>query len=591
MKKNNSAKRMLLKSMKSSRFKMIVYMLANIAMTYLVTLIPVIIQYFIDHILEQNTSSISWLTHFIKGEQATFVLSTCMVLIIIQIMILITNYIKQMMKSRIIQSFQYELKLNIFYYIQSLTYDSFYHHSLSDLVQKASGDVNRIVTFVDKQLTFFIDIGLTILFAIMQMANIDIRLSIIMLICSTLVILLSYAYYKKVKPTLNQEILAENELYAKLDDNFTNMKFIKINNLKEKEEEKWKQKVEQYCKINGKRIKISSKYNIFIENIVKLQAPFLFLLGGYLYYIQVITIGSIYVTLSYSNRVTKAFTDISDILNAFNEFMVSYRRLKQIMELTTEEDETFKKANIRHNDIVFKQVSIFVNGNCILKDINLEIKENERVMIMGATGSGKSILFKTLIGFYPYTGSITIGGYELKNLHKEEIRKVICLLLQDSYLFSKTVAENIKMLNPYMPDQEMVYWAKFFELHQDINSLKEGYNSYVGRKGIALSKGQKQRLVLTRAFGKRKPVMILDDSFSAIDAMNKRKIMEHILELPRDFTTIFIGHDMQWVDKFDKIIYLKEGKAICGTHEELLQNENYRKVYALNLNQLGEEYV
>ena len=589
MKKKNEIKRMIIKSFKNSRYQIILYMIANLAMTYLITVIPLIIQYFIDHILKQNSNKI-WLEYFIKGEGSTFIISTCIALIIIQMIILTTNYIKQMMKNRIIQSFQYALKLNVFNFIQSLTYDSFYHNSLSDLVQKASGDVNRIVTFIDKQLTFFIDISLTIIFAIVQLSNLDIRLSVIMLVSSTMIIYLSYRYYQKVRPTLQKEILIQNELYSRLDNNFTNMKFIKVNNLEEKEEEKWKKAVDAYTKINEERIKISSHYNMLIENIVKLQAPFIFMLGGYLYYIQAITLGSIYVVLSYSNRITKAFTDVSEILNAFNEFMVSYKRLKQIMELTVEE-EKISNRKIAHVDIIFKDACIWINGNCILRDLNIEIKEYERVIIMGATGSGKSILFKTLIGFYPYTGSITIGGYELRELNKKEIREVICLLLQDSYLFSKTIAENIKILNPYMPDQEMMHLAKFFELHQDINHLKDGYNSYVGRKGIALSKGQKQRLLLTRAFGKRKPVMILDDSFSAIDARNKRNIIQHVLDLKKDFTIILIGHDMQWVDKFDKIIYLHEGKAISGTHSQLLQNESYKKIYELNQNQLGEEYV
>ena len=191
MKKKNEIKRMIIKSFKNSRYQIILYMIANLAMTYLITVIPLIIQYFIDHILKQNTNKI-WLEYFIKGEGSTFIISTCIALIIIQMIILTTNYIKQMMKNRIIQSFQYALKLNVFNFIQSLTYDSFYHNSLSDLVQKASGDVNRIVTFIDKQLTFFIDISLTIIFAIVQLSNLDMRLSVIMLVSSTMIIYLSY---------------------------------------------------------------------------------------------------------------------------------------------------------------------------------------------------------------------------------------------------------------------------------------------------------------------------------------------------------------------------------------------------------------
>ena len=255
------------------------------------------------------------------------------------------------------------------------------------------------------------------------------------------------------------------------------------------------------------------------------------------------------------------------------------------------EDDTKEIIKLKGKDIIFKNANIIVNGKIILKDLNFTIKENETVMIAGATGSGKSILLKTLVGFYEYTGSITIGGREISEFNKKTIRDNICLLLQDSYLFSKTIAENIKILVPTMPYSDMVTISKFFMLDDDVQKLKNGYDSKIGRKGIALSKGQKQRLVLVRAFTKLKPIMIFDDSFSAIDRINKKRILENLLNLEEKFTKIVITHDIEYAEKFHKIIYLNEGKAIIGTNEELLQNKNYRKVYELNQDKIGEEYI
>lgn len=196
-------------------------------------------------------------------------------------------------------------------------------------------------------------------------------------------------------------------------------------------------------------------------------------------------------------------------------------------------------------------------------------------MIVGATGSGKSIFLKTLVGFYEYTGSIKIGEYEVRDLNKKAIRENICLLLQDSYLFSRTIAENIKILVPYMPYEDMVKISKFFAFDEDVQRLKDGYDSKIGRKGIALSKGQKQRLVLIRAFTKTKPIMIFDDSFSAIDKVNKKEILNNLMNIEEKFTKIMITHDIELADKFDKIIYLNNKQAINGTHKELLEKEGY----------------
>lgn len=223
--------------------------------------------------------------------------------------------------------------------------------------------------------------------------------------------------------------------------------------------------------------------------------------------------------------------------------------------------------------------------------MNFTINENETVIICGATGSGKSILLKTLVGFYEYTGSITIGGIEIRKLNKKTIRENICLLLQDSYLFSRTIAENIKILVPTIPYSDMVSISKFFMLDDDVQKLKNGYDSKIGRKGISLSKGQKQRLVLVRAFTKIKPIMIFDNSFSAIDRMNKKQILENLLSLQETFTKIVITHDIEYAEKFDKIIYLNNGQVKVGTSEELLQDENYKKIYELNQDKIGEEYI
>lgn len=212
-------------------------------------------------------------------------------------------------------------------------------------------------------------------------------------------------------------------------------------------------------------------------------------------------------------------------------------------------------------------------------------------MVVGSTGSGKSILLKALVGFYEYTGSIKIGNTEIRDLNKSIIRENICLLLQDSYLFSRTIAENIKILVPYMPNEEMINISKFFALDDDIQKLKDGYESKIGKKGIALSKGQRQRLVLVRAFTKTKPIMIFDDSFSAIDRINKKQILNNLMNLEDLFTKIIITHDVGLAPNFDKVIYLNNKSATIGTHKQLLENETYRKIYELNQDKIEEEYV
>lgn len=583
----------IISSFKHTKLLILVFFILSIMLNYLTTYIPVVIQYFIDTILNQSTASNELLELIVSLYESRIgcIATICVTLIIIQLVIVTFTYFRSIIKTKIIQEFQYELKLNLFNHIQNLTYQDFYNNSLADLVQNSSDDVNNIVNFIDKQLTYILDIILIIIFAIGQLITIDFRLSSVMIFLSCFIILASIIYCKKSKDVIQKRIEMQRKLYSKMDDNFNNLKFIKLNNLQEQEEKEFERIVEESNKFHKEKVKMDNNYNIGVENVVKLGPPLIFILSSYLYMIGSISIGSIYVTLSYSNKVTKSFTDVADILEALNLFRESYKRLNNLLELTIEDDKISNHIEINDKTITFENANIIVNETTILENLNFEINENEKVIVLGSTGSGKSILLKTLIGFYEYTGSIRIGNVEIRDLNKKLIRENICLLLQDSYLFSRTIAENIKILVPYMPYEEMINISKFFALDSDVQKLKDGYDSKIGKKGIALSKGQRQRLVLVRAFTKPKPIMIFDDSFSAIDRINKKQILDNLMNLEDKFTKIIITHDIGLASNFDKVIYINNKKAIIGKHEELLKNENYNKVYKLNQDKIEEEYI
>ena len=274
----------ILSSLKHTKLLIVIFFILSIILNYLITYIPVVIQYFIDVLLKQDVDNYA-IQYFINlfDNKFSFILTICILLLLIEGTIVLSTYIRTIVKNKIIQEFQFDLKLKLFEHIQNLTYQDFYQNSLADLVQNMADDVNHIVSFIEKQFTYILDIILIIIFAITQLVNLDLRLSTVMIVAISIIILLSIWYFKKSRPIIESRIKVQRELYSKLNDNYSNLQFIKINNLQEKEKERFRQINTKNFEANKSKVTIDSLYKMLVDNIVRIQTPFIFILSAYLY--------------------------------------------------------------------------------------------------------------------------------------------------------------------------------------------------------------------------------------------------------------------------------------------------------------------
>lgn len=271
---------------------------------------------------------------------------------------------------------------------------------------------------------------------------------------------------------------------------------------------------------------------------------------------------------------------------------VAVDRISEILDEDIEDLHLGLDQTIEGN-IVFDHVSFaYEDANeAILKDVSFSIEAKQRVAIMGPTGSGKSSLISLLARLHEYEGSITIDGIELKEISKTCIRKNINIVLQEPFLFSKTIYDNISLAKKDASQSDVKKAAQIAHIHDVINEFDEGYDTEVGEKGVTLSGGQKQRIAIARTIINDAPIVVFDDSLSALDTKTDALIQEELSKMSHNITMLMITHRISSAKDADKIIVLDAGHvAQIGTHEQLIKQEGiYKSIYEIQ-NEGGEMY-
>ena len=503
------------------------------------------------------------------------------------------RYMFGLMNSKGAEKLTQNMRNELYEHIEYLPYSWHGENKTGDIIQRCTSDVDTIKKFLSEDLTTLLRTIVMIVFALIFMFNISVPMAFVSLAFIPVVVGYSLIFHKQIGEAFFKIDTEEGVLSTIAQENLTGVRVVRAFGREAYERERFMSQNEKYTGMWVNMMKILSRFWSTVDLISGLQIVTVLSVGSYFCVCRGLSAGSFVSFVSYNAMLSWPVRNLGRVIADMSKAGISIDRIRYIMESEPEKDIEDALFFPENKDIDFEDVSFSFGDDeaLVLKNINLHIKEGSTLGILGKTGSGKSTLAQLLLRLYelpPENGTIKIGGEDIRNLKKDDIRENIGLVLQEPYLYSRTLGENIAMALPIDMDEkvkeERVKEAISVScLEGTIDKFTEGLDTKVGERGVTLSGGQKQRTAIASCVARHTPVLIFDDSMSAVDLKTDEKIRHAIKDNKNDTTVILISHRINTLMLADNIIVLDNGRIIeQGSHEELVKKKGfYSKIYEL----------
>jgi len=489
----------------------------------------------------------------------------------------------------------WRLRNSLYAHIQKLSYDWHVNCQTGDIIQRCTSDVDTIRNFIQNQLSELMRVSFVMVLALFMMFSMDVFMSLMALALIPVIFVFSLLYFRKVSKEFTKADVAEGIMQAAAQENYTGVRVVRAFGREFYEMEKFSEKTKTYQDI---WIRIGKMLGLFWgtgDFLAGLQLSIIVGAGIWRSVQGLLSPGTFLAFYTYCNWMIWPVRQLGRILSDLSKALVSTGRVRDILQTEPETDPPEALKPEIKGEICFQNVSFnYGKGEPVLRDVSFTLKPGESMAILGATGSGKSTMVHLLSRLYDLEdsdGLITIDGIDIRKIARPHLRRHIGLCLQEPFLFSKTLRENISIARPEMELGELRAAAAVAMVDETIQDFTEGYDTVVGERGVTLSGGQKQRVAIARMLAGNAPVMIFDDSLSAVDTETDAKIRAALRSRVADSAVIIISHRISSIMQADKILVLKDGTVEdLGSHEELLERGgSYRRIFELQRGVVMEE--
>ena len=483
---------------------------------------------------------------------------------------------------------------NLFAHISRLPYSWHMKNQTGDIIQRCTSDVETTKNFISEQLTSLLRIVLYLALSMWFMFSMNAKLALFAMIPMPFILWYSIHFHKTIGEHFAKCDEFEGKVSSMAQENLTGVRVVRAFGREAHERKRFHELNKYYTGLWVRVGKLMARFWTTSDIVSNVQVVLVIVFGASMCVHGTMTSGEYLAFISYNNMLVWPIRMLGRMISEMSKAGVSLDRIRYIMDSEEEKDVPDAVEPPMTGDIAFHHVDFSYDGaQEMLHDIDFTVKAGTTLGILGGTGSGKSTLMYLLDKLYDIPegcGSITIGGVDVRTIRTEYLRSNIGIVLQEPFLFSRTLGENIGISRDGITMEEMRAAAKTACLDETISGFTKGYDTFVGERGVTLSGGQKQRAAIARMLVQNTPIMIFDDSLSAVDTETDAKIRQALEARFGSATIILISHRITTLSKADKIIVLDHGRiAEEGTPDEL-KNRNgiYKKIYDIQSYQ-GEE--
>ena len=558
--------------------------------------IPQVIRISVDGVLGSDLSKIpEWVKAFLSEETirenpGKMLTIAALAVILLAAINIAANYYSKVFAAKGSESFVKGMRDQLYDHIQKLPYSWHVKNQTGDIIQRCTSDVDVVRNFVTNQLMEVFRIIFLIVFYMVIMFSMNVKISLIAVSFFPIVILYSGYFFSKIAQHFQEADEAEGILSSVVQENLTGVRVVRAFGRESFERKRFDEKNERFAGLWIYLGKFLSLYWSIGDLITGIQILTVICMGVLFTVDGNLTVGEFIAFVSYNSSMAWPVRSLGRIISEMSKAGVSIDRIAYILDEKEEDDRPGVTKPAINKDIVFDKVNFkYEEGAAVLKDVSFTVPAGKTFAILGNTGSGKSTLVHLLNRLYDLPdgcGQITIGGVDIRDIDRQYLRSQIGMVLQEPFLYSGSIKENVGITRESSAFDDIREACEIACVDSAIDSFTDGYETIVGERGVTLSGGQKQRVAIARMLVEHTPVMIFDDSLSAVDAQTDAMIREALKKRMAGTTVILIAHRITTLMQADCIMVLEDGAvAEMGSHEQLMEHHGiYRRIYDIQMN-------